>query len=459
MRAGALCSRFASRRHSHALAPPVPRGRARPARSAAARRDACAPSATHARRRHACGWRASAHLPSERFQPKGRRRYIYDAIGDKPAFTGNETHTAQYFPDLWTSISTLYWASLADDNDVTARDAIAVIGTAIGLKDSYSALDKPVYNSLWGSINTLAQRSLEVIQKPQLPANLSILVQDGWVILKPSSELGDNVQVVMPKVGIGSLTMQRPSSDPAISDTLEATGFKRTATDILDADEQPITCKAFVNAAAEGEIALTSPLGKHLLPPSGAKMKAHFDSHVGVMPTTTHYDHTYFGWAPTALSSGTWTSTTGVEVMQSGVNIVDCGLIASGSNWTQRMRFGAFTFNKTPWQQIQYTTYFNFNPQDADVGWHTHWAREATPLWYVQATKPVDGTDLTFRHHNLNVASEPVSGLIVSAASPDGPWVERGSWDSTTPRTVHAGVHRIPDPPQFRQFPQGPIGA
>eukprot|EP00966_Prymnesium_polylepis_P079927 1851831-Prymnesium_polylepis.1 len=47
VRAGALCSRDASRRHSHALAPPVPRGRARPARSAAARRDACAPSATH----------------------------------------------------------------------------------------------------------------------------------------------------------------------------------------------------------------------------------------------------------------------------------------------------------------------------------------------------------------------------------------------------------------------------
>ena len=125
--------------------------------------------------------------------------------------------------------------------------------------------------------------------------------------------------------------------------------------------------------------------------------------------------------------------------MQSGVNIVDCGLIASGSNWTQRMRYAAFTFNKNTWQQSQYNTFFNFNPQTDDVGYHTHWTRMATPLWYVQATKPVDGTALTFRHHTRNTANFAESGLIVSAASPDGPWVQRGFWDSTTPRTSTAG--------------------
>ena len=133
--------------------------------------------------------------------------------------------------------------------------------------------------------------------------------------------------------------------------------------------------------------------------------------------------------------------------MQSGVNIVDCGLIASGSNWTGRMRYGAFTYNKTPWQQNQYNTFFNFNPQDDSIGWHTHWNRTATPLWYVQATKPIDGTDLTFRHHTRNTANFAESGLIVSAASPDGPWVQRGFWDSTTPRTVHAGVHIVVSTP------------
>ena len=126
--------------------------------------------------------------------------------------------------------------------------------------------------------------------------------------------------------------------------------------------------------------------------------------------------------------------------MQSGVNIVNCGKLPNGvSNWTQRMRFGAFTFNKNTHSQHPYGTYFNFSPQDDLLGAHTHFARTLTPLWYVQATKPVDGTALTFRHHNINVASEPVSGIIVSAASPDGPWVQRGFWDSTTPRTSTAG--------------------
>ena len=175
-------------------------------------------------------------------------------------------------------------------------------------------------------------------------------------------------------------------------------------------------------------------------------MKAHFDSHVGVMPTTTHYDHTYFGWAPT-VTVGSWIHTSGVEVIQGGVNIVDCGLLTTDGTDTQRMRFGAFTFNKDPNTLLEQGEIFNFRPQNDDIGWHTHWDRETTPLWYVQATKPVDGTALTFRHHNINVASEPVSGLIVSAASPDGPWVERGSWDSTTPRPVHAGNHIVVSTP------------
>jgi hypothetical protein len=165
---------------------------------------------------------------------------------------------------------------------------------------------------------------------------------------------------------------------------------------------------------------------------------AHFDSHVGVMPTTTHYDHTYFGWAPSGTSQ--WMSTIGVEVMQSGVNIVNCGKLPNGvSNWAQRMRFGAFTFNKNTYSQNNYGTYFNFSPQNDDIGAHTHFARTLTPLWYVQATKPIDGTALTFRHHNIDLGSQTVSGLIVSAASPDGPWVQRGFWDSTTPRTSSAG--------------------
>ena len=181
-------------------------------------------------------------------------------------------------------------------------------------------------------------------------------------------------------------------------------------------------------------------------------MKAHFDSHVGVMPTNTHYDHTYFGWAPSGTSQ--WMSTVGVEVMQSGVNIVNCGKLPNGTgNWTQRMRFGAFTFNKNTYSQHPYGTYFNFSPQDDLLGAHTHFARTLTPLWYVQATKPVDGTALTFRHHNINVASEPVSGIIVSAASPDGPWVQRGYWDSTTPRTSTAGNHIVVEIQLWLQWP------
>ena len=166
------------------------------------------------------------------------------------------------------------------------------------------------------------------------------------------------------------------------------------------------------------------------------------DSHVGVMPTTTHYDHTYFGWAPT-VTVGSWIHTSGVEVIQGGVNIVDCGLLTTDGTDTQRMRFGAFTFNKDPNKLLEQGEIFNFRPQNDDIGWHTHWDRETTPLWYVQATKPIDGTDLTFRHHTRNTANFAESGLIVSAASPDGPWVQRGFWDSTTPRTVFAGSHIV----------------
>ena len=129
--------------------------------------------------------------------------------------------------------------------------------------------------------------------------------------------------------------------------------------------------------------------------------------------------------------------------MQSGVNIVDCGLIADGSSWTQRVRYGAFKFNKSANNKSQNLTFFNFSSQDDLIGWHTHWTRTATPVWYVQATKPIDGTDLTFRHHQINNNSTPVSGYVVSAASPDGPWVVRGAWDSSTPSPIHAGTHTV----------------
>ena len=71
----------------------------------------------------------------------------------------------------------------------------------------------------------------------------------------------------------------------------------------------------------------------------------------------------------------------------------------------------------------------------------------------IQATKPIDGTDLTFRHYNLSASASPVSGLIVSAASPDGPWVQRGFWDSTTPRTVFAGNHIVVSTALWLQWP------
>jgi len=117
------------------------------------------------------------------------------------------------------------------------------------------------------------------------------------------------------------------------------------------------------------------------------------------------------------------------------------------------MRYGAFTFNKSPNKLQGNGTYFNYKPQNDSSGWHTYWARKAKPLWYVQATKPIDGTDLTFRHYNLSASASPVSGLIVSAASPDGPWVQRGFWDSTTPISVHVGTQVVIETQLWLQWP------
>jgi hypothetical protein len=68
-----------------------------------------------------------------------------------------------------------------------------------------------------------------------------------------------------------------------------------------------------------------------------------------------------------------------------------------------------------------------------DSDFSDHWALHAEPIFHTEAGITLDGTVLTAELYFLNNGYYGApTGHIVSAASPAGPWVIRGSWPEKT---------------------------
>ena len=146
-----------------------------------------------------------------------------------------------------------------------------------------------------------------------------------------------------------------------------------------------------------------------------------------------YLDHIYYGIAPTANHSssahGQW-SFTGWEILQNGVNIFGFTGLAGSQNTHLQNIVNDMVTNVTPaW----------ITTNASGIGWNANYvsstgAPNYTPLVYLEATVPLDGSQLTSNlrqyPHIWDVAD---SGHIVS--SPDGTvgsWVVRASWTQTS---------------------------
>jgi len=144
-------------------------------------------------------------------------------------------------------------------------------------------------------------------------------------------------------------------------------------------------------------------------------------------------NHIYFGIAPTSATPYTYWSITDFEIMQNGVNI----LPTSTSQYDDSMT----TTHPTP----SSTHIYFVNPEFEDVLhegesftswkgslWPTHWDNHNQPLFYIEATAQLDGSQLTCKLGNgMYLTSISQTGHVVSSA--DGVnWTIRASWHSAT---------------------------
>jgi len=146
-----------------------------------------------------------------------------------------------------------------------------------------------------------------------------------------------------------------------------------------------------------------------------------------------YLDHIYYGITPTANHSssahGAW-SFTGWEILQNGVNIFGFTGLADPQNIHLQDIISGMVTNVTPSWSGTGTDGIGFNAGYASITG----APNYTPLVYLEATVPPDGSQLTSNlrqyPHIWDVAD---SGHIVS--SPDGTvgsWVVRASWTQTS---------------------------
>tara|TARA_B100000676_G_C18073247_1_gene845817 strand:+ start:96 stop:1976 length:1881 start_codon:yes stop_codon:yes gene_type:complete len=136
-------------------------------------------------------------------------------------------------------------------------------------------------------------------------------------------------------------------------------------------------------------------------------------------------NHSYFAVIPTAQpeTDENWA-------------IYEFALVQNGSNNSVAMRPDL----------IEGTTHVIFDPSTPataswDGGWQYNKAQypdlyeRNTPVFYLRngVTFEDDGTELRAIVKFYNHTHTPMAGNVVSAASPEGPWVVRGSWSLTAP--------------------------
>ena len=130
-------------------------------------------------------------------------------------------------------------------------------------------------------------------------------------------------------------------------------------------------------------------------------------------------NHVYFGWAPTSTSGNNYWEPYELKIMQNGIDIVDNVQIhyllqpqgVAGSN--DNVQAGN-------WHFAQY--------RPTQPEWYgSYWTSNARPIVYRQAQQALDGSQLTMRQ-SCRGGHWPNTGNIVTASSPNGPWVIRGQW-------------------------------
>ena len=164
--------------------------------------------------------------------------------------------------------------------------------------------------------------------------------------------------------------------------------------------------------------------------------------------------HTYFGLAPTAENQGwaSWFWLKNFKIMQGTQDIIDFadGLSphtvgspnfyygSARPNWTYVVSIGADGSRQRHAVWGVDDAYLTHGDAPRS-NYSNHWELHQEPIFYTQSD-PVDGSELTAKIWWYSPPHYYAPGHIVSAASPEGPWVIRGSWTSEDPTTASVEV-------------------
>ena len=168
--------------------------------------------------------------------------------------------------------------------------------------------------------------------------------------------------------------------------------------------------------------------------------------------------HTYFGLAPTSQNTTTTQNHGGTlwlmnfQVMQNSQDIINFadGLSPhaggswyhgtakyplwhmngwTGGSWYHGTARPNWTYTVSPGQQWGWQPHAHWAADPAYLtgtsNYSNHWALHQEPIIYTQTSHALDGSVLTAK---LSFIYNTPTGHFVSAASPEGPWVIRGSW-------------------------------
>ena len=152
--------------------------------------------------------------------------------------------------------------------------------------------------------------------------------------------------------------------------------------------------------------------------------------------------HNYVGWAPTSASGDDTYCAFRGELLQDGEDLLQ----------GQSVRFhltpslaNASVPDDDNCAERPIRWFVRYGATDggtgaADLGaWANHWSVFRKPLFYlrIRRDRALDGSPLVARHASLP-GEVPASGYVVTASSPNGPWVVRGMWGYDAVTTIDA---------------------